>query len=106
MSHKLVVSLANNQESSMTATRLHSVIPPYILRRIIDNGSDVQQKCARQTLTHVQTLMAHMPGKPAAPHVAKAGQLQRDIYDAKQTQELPARRCALRAVIKWRYRRR
>ncbi|MCL5498888.1 M4 family metallopeptidase [Escherichia coli] len=73
----------------MTATRLHNVIPPYILRRIIDNGSEVQQKCARQTLTHVQTLMAHTPGKPAAPHVAKAGMLQRDIYDAKQTQELP-----------------
>jgi len=33
--------------------------------------------------------MAHMPGKPAAPHVNKAGQLERDIYDAKQTQELP-----------------
>lgn len=30
-----------------------------------------------------------MPGKPAAPHVSKAGQLERDIYDAKQTQELP-----------------
>ena len=30
-----------------------------------------------------------MPGKPAAPHVNKAGQLERDIYDAKQTQELP-----------------
>ncbi|KAI3489506.1 hypothetical protein L1887_46552 [Cichorium endivia] len=68
---------------------LHSVIPPYILRRIIESGSEPQQRCARQTLTHVQTLMAHMPGKPAAPHVNKAGQLERDIYDAKQTQELP-----------------
>ena len=65
---------------------LHSVIPPYILRRIIESGSEPQQRCARQTLTHVQTLMAHMPGKPAAPHVNKAGQLERDIYDAKQTQ--------------------
>lgn len=68
---------------------LHSVIPPYILRRIIESGSEPQQRCARQTLTHVQTLMAHMPGKSAAPHVNKAGQLERDIYDAKQTQELP-----------------
>ena len=55
-------------------TRIHSVIP-YILRRIIESGSEPQQRCARQTLTHVQTLMAHMPGKPAAPHVSKAGQL-------------------------------
>lgn len=70
-------------------THLYSVIPPYILRRIIETGSEPQQRCARQTLTHVQTLMAHMPGKPAAPHVNKAGQLERDIYDAKQTQELP-----------------
>ena len=70
-------------------SHLYSVIPPYILRRIIESGSEPQQRCARQTLTHVQTLMAHMPGKPAAPHVNKAGQLERDIYDAKQTQELP-----------------
>ena len=66
-------------------SHLYSVIPPYILRRIIESGSEPQQRCARQTLTHVQTLMAHMPGKPAAPHVNKAGQLERDIYDAKQT---------------------
>ncbi|KAE9848307.1 peptidase M4 family protein, partial [Escherichia coli] len=38
---------------------LHSVIPPYILRRIIESGSEPQQRYARQTLTHVQTLMAH-----------------------------------------------
>ncbi|MFR3707362.1 MAG: protealysin propeptide domain-containing protein [Enterobacter hormaechei] len=28
---------------------LHSVIPPYILRRIIESGSEPQQRCARQT---------------------------------------------------------
>jgi hypothetical protein len=85
---------------------LHSVIPPYILRRIIESGSEPQQRCARQTLTHVQTLMAHMPGKPAAPHVNKAGQLERDIYDAKQTQELPGTRCvtkASRRTAMWRW---
>lgn len=70
-------------------TQPYSVIPPYILRRIIDRGSELQQQCARQTLTHVQTLMAHMPGKPAAPHVNNAGQLERDIYDARNLQELP-----------------
>ncbi len=43
---------------------LHSVILPYILRRIIESGSEPQQRCARQTLTHVQTLMAHMPANP------------------------------------------
>ncbi|WP_321029323.1 protealysin propeptide domain-containing protein, partial [Citrobacter rodentium] len=43
-------------------THGYSVIPPYILRRIIETGSAPQQQCARQTLSHVQTLMAHMPG--------------------------------------------
>jgi hypothetical protein len=84
---------------------LHSVIPPYILRRIIESGSEPQQRCARQTLTHVQTLMAHMPGKPAAPHVNKAGQLERDIYDAKQTRSCRVRRCVMkvsRRTAMWR----
>lgn len=67
----------------------YGVIPPYILRRIIDHGSEPQQRCARQTLMHVQALIAHMPGKPGTPHVSKAGQLERDIYDAKQAQTLP-----------------
>jgi hypothetical protein len=85
---------------------LHSVIPPYILRRIIESGSEPQQRCARQTLTHVQTLMAHMPGKPAAPHVNKAGQLERDIYDAKQPRSCRVPRCvtkASRRTAMWRW---
>ncbi|ROP63087.1 protealysin propeptide [Enterobacter sp. BIGb0383] len=65
------------------------VIPPYILRRIIDHGSELQQRCARQTLTHVQTLMAHSHGKRAVPHAAAPGQLTRDIYDAQQKETLP-----------------
>lgn len=39
------------------------VIPPYILRRIVDRGSLQQQRCAQNTLSHVQTLMAHVPGR-------------------------------------------
>ena len=58
------------------------VIPPYILRRIVDRGSLQQQRCAQNTLSHVQTLMAHVPGRPAAPHVTTPGLLERDIYDA------------------------
>ena len=60
------------------------VIPPYILRRIVDHGSLQQQRCAQNTLSHVQSLMAHVPGRPAAPHVTTPGQLERDIYDAGQ----------------------
>lgn len=73
----------------MTASRYASVIPPYILRKIIDHGSELQQRCARQTLTHVQALMAHGIPKPAAPHVSEAGQLTRDIYDAQNKEQLP-----------------
>ena len=62
---------------------LHSVIPPYILRRIIESGSEPQQRCARQTLTHVQTLTSHIPGIPASPPFIKAAQRERAIYDAK-----------------------
>ena len=68
-----------------------SVIPPYILRRIIDHGSEMQQRCAQQTLTHVQTLMAHSYGKPSAPLVTSPGELVRDIYDAQQKESLPGK---------------
>ncbi|CAI8768740.1 M4 family metallopeptidase [Kosakonia quasisacchari] len=73
----------------MNARHPHSVIPPYILRRIIDNGSELQQRCARQTLTHVQTLMAHSHGKVDAPLVTSPGELVRDIYDAQHKETLP-----------------
>lgn len=66
-----------------------SVIPPWILRKIIDNGSAQQQSCARSTLAHVQTLMAENQLKPAGASKAQTGQVQREIYDAKNTQTLP-----------------
>lgn len=67
------------------------VIPPYILRRIIDHGSELQQRCARQTLTHVQNLMAHSHSKAAVPHSPAPGQLTRDIHDAQQKETLPGK---------------
>jgi len=74
----------------MPTRRPHSVIPPYILRRIIDHGSETQQRCARQTLTHVQTLMAnHKPGTVSAPLVTSPGELVRDVYDARRRETLP-----------------
>ncbi|EXU74851.1 M4 family metallopeptidase [Erwinia mallotivora] len=69
----------------------HSVIPPYILRKIIDNGSGQQQSCARNTLTHVQTLMAENWVKPGGVSTPQAGQVQREIYDAGHTQTLPGK---------------
>ncbi|CCK08038.1 Extracellular metalloprotease precursor [Cronobacter sakazakii 696] len=73
----------------MNQSRYPTVIPPYILRRIIDHGSEPQQQKARQTLTHVQTLMAHQPKETAAAHVSAKGKLERDIYDAQNRETLP-----------------
>ena len=72
-----------------SAKRYNSVIPPYMLNRIIEHGSEPQRKCARQTLVHVNTLMAQPYAKPQKIVTAKAGQVERDIYDAKNTTRLP-----------------
>ena len=66
-----------------------SIIPPYILRKIIDNGSGHQQDYARRTLNHVQHLMAHNWQKPTAPKNATGGHVDREIYDAQNTESLP-----------------
>lgn len=67
----------------------YGVIPPYILRKIIDNGSGHQQSCARQTLVHVQTLMAESWVKPQSPDSSVPGTVEREIYDAEQKETLP-----------------
>lgn len=66
-----------------------SVIPPYILRKIIAHGSGHQQEQARRTLTHVQHLMAEHWQKTAAPKTTQAGKIEREIYDAKNKETLP-----------------
>jgi len=67
------------------------VIPPYILNRIIEHGSEPQKKCARQTLVHVNTLMAEAYAKPKGVKTAKGGQVERDIYDAQNGTRLPGK---------------
>lgn len=67
----------------------YSVIPPYILRNIIDNCSGPQQDYARRTLTHVQHLMGEHNAKPAGSATAQPGTVLRAIYDAAGTQNLP-----------------
>lgn len=67
----------------------YSVIPPYILRNIIDNCSGAQQDYARRTLTHVQQLMAQHNHTASAASTARPGSVLRAIYDAQNTQNLP-----------------
>lgn len=67
----------------------YSVIPPYILRNIINNCAGPQQESARRTLTHVQQLMAE-PHRVIAPaDIARPGQVLRAIFDAGESQTLP-----------------
>lgn len=67
----------------------HSVIPPYILRRIMERGSEHQRLSARQTLTHVHSLMGRNPLPARDQFAQQAGQVKRGIYDARQTMTLP-----------------
>lgn len=75
----------------MKSRPIHSVIPPYILHRIITNGSEEQRRCAQQTLMHVQSLMVSTHPKPAPHTLASAGQAYREIYDAENQQQLPGK---------------
>ncbi|MBE5252097.1 M4 family metallopeptidase [Mixta mediterraneensis] len=69
----------------------YSVIPPYILRKIIAHGSGHQQEEARRTLTHVQHLMAAPWQKPSVAKTAVGGRVEREIYDAQNEQTLPGK---------------
>lgn len=69
-----------------------SIIPPYILHRIINNGSDEERRCAQHTLMHVQSLMVAPVVHPDEHEERPAGQVQRDIYDAEHQQALPGKR--------------
>ncbi len=70
---------------------MNSLIPPYILDRIIGHGSERQRDCARNTLQHVSSLR-HNNGKPrpaSARRAVAAGQPERSIFDAGQQMQLP-----------------
>ncbi|WP_343463594.1 M4 family metallopeptidase [Pantoea sp.] len=67
----------------------YSVIPPYILRNIVEHCSGNPQASARRTLTHVQQLMAAHRHVPSTSQTAQPGHVLRAVYDAKNTQNLP-----------------
>ncbi len=75
-------SLNKAKENNMSAYYPHSLIPPHILRRIIDNGSEAQQHFARRTLVHVQNLMDIGLKGISKPLTTYPGELMRNIYDA------------------------
>lgn len=67
----------------------YSVIPPYMLRNIIDHCSGAPQDSARRTLTHVQQLMAEHNRPNIGVATSPPGTVLRAIYDAENTQNLP-----------------
>ena len=74
---------------------LRSFIPPYILNRIIAQGSEHQRASAKTTLRHVRTLR-HLPAPPQRPPVTallpqpgQQGVALRSIYDAQGKMLLP-----------------
>ena len=84
-----------NGGSMSDRTPHHGFIPPYILSRIINNGSERQRERALGTLTHVRSLL-HNPGPPnrqpmasVLPERGQAGEPRRSIHDAQQRMLLP-----------------
>lgn len=70
-------------------------IPPYILKHIIDNGSEHQRERALGTLAHVRHLLPN-PGPPnrqptpsVLPERGRPGEPRRSIHDAQQQMVLP-----------------
>lgn len=79
----------------MSAVLPRGFIPPYILDRIIRNGSQHQRQCALSTLAHVEQLLPN-PGPPRRqegstllPARGQPGQPQRSIHDAEHLMQLP-----------------
>ncbi|MCQ4308778.1 M4 family metallopeptidase [Pseudomonas stutzeri] len=73
----------------------HGFIPPYILKRIIDNGSQHQRDRALGTLAHVRNLLPN-PGPPnrqpmasVLPERGRPGEPRRSVHDAQQQMVLP-----------------
>lgn len=75
----------------MPTLTARSVIPPYMLRRIIEHGSLPQRDCALHTLNHVQSLLGNKPLRAPGAKTASAGQVIRDIYDAENGTQLPGK---------------
>lgn len=68
-----------------------TVIPPYILKRIVEHGSPPQRDCALHTLHHVQSLLGNMPLRAPSAKTATGGEVIRDIYDAQHGNQLPGK---------------
>lgn len=77
-------------KAASTTPRLLGVMPPHILQRLIEHGSDHLRNSALTTQSLDQTLRASRAEDITVRHRRSAGnQLQRFIYDARNGMELP-----------------
>jgi len=67
------------------------IVPPYILRAIVRNGSEAERDWALRTLALDTTMRSLRDGPITLPREAEAlaGQKRRSVYDAKGSQTLP-----------------
>ncbi|RLR17487.1 peptidase M4 family protein, partial [Sodalis-like symbiont of Bactericera trigonica] len=69
--------------------RFASVIPPYLLKRIMEKGNEHQRLFERHTLTHVHNLMGRTPAVAHYSHAQPPGKIKRMIYYAHNNMDLP-----------------
>ncbi len=78
--------------SSLSVLPNYSLVPPYMLKEIIDNGDSNQQITASLTLIDVNRILSTDPLEPEpvmAEVLATKGKVYRSIYDAHNKESLP-----------------
>lgn len=74
---------------NIRSPRFASVIPPYLLKRIMEKGSEHQRLFAHHTLTHVHNLMGRNPSVAHYSNAQAPGKIKRTIYDIHNSINLP-----------------
>ncbi|CAJ0995899.1 M4 family metallopeptidase [Sodalis praecaptivus] len=74
---------------NIRSPRFASVIPPYLLKRIMEKGSEHQRLFAHHTLTHVHNLMGRNPSVAHYSNAQAPGKIKRTIYDTHNSMNLP-----------------
>jgi Zn-dependent metalloprotease len=79
----------------MTVHLPHCIVPPYLLRRVAENGGPAQAEAARRSLVHDATFRAlraaPAPPGPVPPRPVPSAGLARTISTAAGTETLPGR---------------
>src|SRR5216684_3406775 len=70
---------------------LHCIVPPHILRAVVENGSTEQRDWALRTLTLSAFTRGQREILGQLPVTAPAGTKLRSIYDAQTGQQLPGK---------------